>query len=140
MAYKLLPHQADIGVQGIGSTLEEAFEEGAKAMFDVMAEIKNIEPKESVDVDCDAYDIDALFVEWLNNLLAKRDIDDMVFSKFEVKIEKKENRYLLKAKAYGEKMDPEKHKLKTEVKAATYSGLKHEEKDGEHIIQCVLDI
>ncbi len=140
MAYKLLPHEADIGVQGIGSTLEEAFEEAAKAMFDVMVEVKNVDQKKEVDVECDAYDIDALFVEWLNNLLAKRDIDDMVFSKFKVKIEKKDNRYHLKAKACGEKLDQEKHKIKTEVKAATYSGLKHEEKEGKHYIQCVLDI
>jgi SHS2 domain-containing protein len=140
MAYKLLPHEADIGVQGIGSTVEEAFEEGAKAMFDVMVEIKKVELKNTVDVECEAYDIEALFVEWLNNLLAKRDIDDMVFSKFEVKIEKKDNRYHLKGKAHGEKLDQEKHKIKTEVKAATYSGLKHEEKEGKHYMQCVLDI
>jgi SHS2 domain-containing protein len=140
MAYKLLPHEADIGVQGIGSTLEEAFEEGAKAMFDVMVEIKKVEPKQAVDIDCDAYDIEALFVEWLNNLLAKRDIDDMVFSKFEVKISKVEKRFVLKAKAYGENIDQTKHGIKNEVKAATYSGLLYLEEGGKHYIQCILDI
>ena len=37
MPYKHLEHEADVGVLGIGKTIEEAFEEGAKAMFDVMA-------------------------------------------------------------------------------------------------------
>ena len=139
MAYKHLEHEADIGVLGIGSTIEEAFEEGAKAMFDVMVDVKRVEPKQEVKIDCTANDLEALFVEWLNNLLTKQDIDEMVFSKFKVTI-KKNKTYNLVGVAYGELLDVKKHKIKTEVKAATYSGLKYEKIKDKHNIQCILDI
>jgi len=46
----------------------------------------------------------------------------------------------LKGYACGEKLDVEKHKVKTEVKAATYSQLKIEEKDGLFYVKCVVDV
>ena len=46
----------------------------------------------------------------------------------------------LTGKAFGEKINSEKHEIKTEVKAATYSGLKYEEKEGKHYIQFVVDV
>lgn len=141
MPYKLLEHEADVGVLGIGDTLERSFEEGAKAMFSVMADIKKIIQKLKVEVQVKAKDESSLFVEWLNELLAKRDIEDMFFSKFKIEKIKKENtNYVLKAKAFGEKIDLNKHKIKLEVKAATYSGLKVEKKNNKYYAQCVVDV
>ncbi len=139
MAYKYLEHQADVGILAEGATLEEAFSEGAKAMFGVMVDLSGVEANEVITVKCSAKDIPTLFIEWLNELINKRDVDEMFFSKFEVKI-KKTNVYELAGKAIGELIDQTKHEIKTEVKAATYSGLKYEEKDGKHYLQCVLDI
>ena len=45
MSFKHFEHQADVGIIGIGKTLEEAFQEGAKAMFQVMADLKTIVPQ-----------------------------------------------------------------------------------------------
>lgn len=141
MSYKLLEHEADVGVLGIGDTLEKSFEEGAKAMFSIMVDIKKIIPKLKVEIQVEAKDEASLFVEWLNELLAKRDIEDMFFSKFKVEKIKKSNKgYSLKANAFGEKMDLNKHKIKLEVKAATYSGLKIEKKNNKYYTQCVVDV
>jgi SHS2 domain-containing protein len=135
MTYKYLEHEADVGILAIGDSLEEAFSEGAKAMFNVMVDIEGVEAKEEIEIECNAKDIPTLFVEWLNELIHKRDTEDMFFSKFEVKIKDNE----LIGKAIGEKINLDKHKVKTEVKAATYYGLKFEEKD-KFKLQCVLDI
>ena len=136
MAYKYLEHEADVGILAIGDSLEEAFSEGAKAMFGVMVDVKGVEAKKSVEIKCSAKDIPALFVEWLNELIQKKDTEEMFFSKFKVKIKDNE----LTGKAIGEKINLDKHKVKTEVKAATYSGLKYEKKGSKHALQCILDI
>jgi SHS2 domain-containing protein len=75
-------------------------------------------------------------VEWLNRLLAEKDIKNMAFSKFKVKI--KDNK--LTGFAWGEKFDPEKHQSELEVKAATYSQLKVEKQKNKWLAQCIVDV
>lgn len=140
MTYKYLEHEADVGILAIGDTVEHAFAEGAKAMFNIMVEIEGVKPEKSIDIECTAKDIPALFIEWLNELINKRDVEDMLFSEFEVKIDKGEHNYFLTGKAKGETINLDTHKVKTEVKAATYYGLKFEEKEDKFYLQCVLDI
>ena len=77
MPYEYIDHEADIGIKGIGDTIEEAFQEGAKAMYNVMVDLGKVEQTEQVEISCEAPAIDSLFVEWLNTLLSK----DMFFSK-----------------------------------------------------------
>jgi len=137
MPFEYFEHEADVGIVGIGKTLEEAFEEAAKAMFNVEVDIEKVECKEKVEVECSADNIEELFIEWLNSLLAEADMRNMVFSEFEI-VELSE--HYLKGYAYGEKLDAEKHKVKTEVKAATYSQLKIEKKDGLFYVKCVVDV
>jgi SHS2 domain-containing protein len=138
MTYKLLEHEADVGIEARGGNLAEVFQDGATAMFEVMADTKSIKATKKVEISCQADDIPALFIEWLNQLLATKDIESLIFSRFEVEI-KHDKTFTLHARAWGEEPDEEKHSLKTEVKAATYSGLDYK-KNGEHIIRCVLDI
>ncbi|MCX8190387.1 MAG: archease [Candidatus Diapherotrites archaeon] len=42
--------------------------------------------------------------------------------------------------ARGEAIDVKKHRLKTEVKGATYSGLRIIGKKGNYMAQCILDV
>ncbi|MDP2874434.1 MAG: archease [bacterium] len=131
-------HQADIGVRGFGATPEEAFVNGAKAMFSLMVDPKEVSPKNLVKIAVQAEDQPSLFVEWLNQLLATADIKRWLFSKFEMTIE---NGKSLQGKAWGEPITSKKHTLLTEVKAATYSQLKVEEKpDGQWVAQCIVDV
>ena len=139
MDYELLDHEADIGIRGYGNTIEEAFENGAKAMFSVMIDLDEVNPEKNVEIKCEAPDLETLFIEWLNELLTKKDIEEMSFSEFKVKINKNDL-YTLKGVASGERFDQKKHKPKIEVKAATYSGLKIGKKDEKIYIQCVVDV
>ncbi|MBN2518724.1 MAG: archease, partial [Candidatus Altiarchaeota archaeon] len=131
MPFEYLDHEADIGILASGKSLEEAFEEGAKAMFNVMADVKKVQAKKRIGVSREATDIASLFIEWLNELIAQADLHNLVFSKFKINsIEKVNGNFGLEGEAWGESIDPKKHDIKTEVKAATYSGLKFEEKKG----------
>jgi SHS2 domain-containing protein len=140
MSFEYLDHEADVGIRAYGATLEEAFCEGARAMFNVMADIKSVEARRSLEVECSANSVTSLFVEWLNALLAQADIEGMLFSEFEAAISEKDGVYELKGMARGEDIDPQKHELHTEVKAATYAGLTYEKTEDGYVLQCIVDV
>ena len=143
--YELFEHKADMGVRGFGSTLEEAFQEGAKAMFEVMVDLKQIEPKAGVEVEAFAPDREELFVEFLNQLLYLRDVQEMFFSEFKINsIEKREKEgeelLFLKGMARGEKINLKSQRIKVDVKGATFSQLSVKEGNGQWTAQCVVDV
>lgn len=134
-------HTADIGIRGYGRTLEEAFENVAIALFDVMVNVRKVEPKEVREIEVSGEDLYALLYNFLEELLILHDTEGLVFSDFEVKIEKTKEGYKLKAKAYGEPLDYEKHEPKEEVKAITYHDMKIEQlEEGTWIVQLVPDL
>ena len=141
MSYEYLDHQADLGIRGIGSTLQEAFSQGAKAMLAAMANLETVRPRHKVLQRCTAPDIPSLFVEWLNELLYLREVKDWLFASAQVtRLEQDAEGWILEGVARGEAIDKERHEIYTEVKAATYSGLEYREREGQHIIQCVVDL
>ncbi len=135
MAYKHFEHLADIGIQGTGSTLSTAFEEAAKAMFEIMVDISKVKLKNQVSFSVSAENTEELFVEFLNELLSLSSLKRIMFSKFKVRIEKSK----LHATAYGEKIS-KKTELKTEVKAATYSQLSVIKKANKFIARTIVDV
>jgi tRNA nucleotidyltransferase (CCA-adding enzyme) len=134
--YETFEHEADIGIRGFGQTAGEAFENAAKALFSVIVNVQAIEPKDKRSVTVSAPDRELLLVEWLNALLSLSDIERMVFSKFDVKIEGAS----LTGTAWGERLDQERHEPNVEIKGATYHMLKVMEKDGRFVAQCVVDV
>lgn len=134
--YETFEHEADIGIRGFGTTIEEAFENAAVALYSVMVNIDTIEPKEKKAIAASAPDRELLLVEWLNALLAVSDIERMVFSKFKVTIEGQS----LSGIAWGELLDRDRHETRVEVKGATYHMLKVSEQDGKFTAQCVVDV
>ncbi|MBM4463729.1 MAG: archease [Chloroflexi bacterium] len=142
MPYEYLDHTADVGLRGRGRTLAEALTHGALGLFHLMVDLERVVPQQEVPIECAAGDPAALFVELLNELLARRDIEGMFFGDFEITcLEQDEDGYRLQGVARGEPMDIERHQPKVEVKAATYGGLRHfVDENGQHVVQCVLDL
>lgn len=144
MTFETFSHVADIGVRGIGKTIEEAFEEAAKALFNVEVNISKVKPVMKISIKCSANNNEELFVEWLNALLSESGIREIIFSKFEVRISEN-NGLKLEGFAYGEKLNIKAHEIKEEIKAATYSQLKvYKELKGNNkdkwIAQCIVDV
>lgn len=139
--FETFEHKADIGVRGKGSSIEKAFSEAAKALFSVEVDLKFVKANKKIKIECSAINLEELFVEWLNSLLAQASIHEMVFSKFEIKIKEKDKKFFCNGFAYGEKLS-EKHRPKIEVKAATYSQLKvfQDKKSKKWIAQCIVDV
>jgi SHS2 domain-containing protein len=132
-----VPHGADIGVRGWGSTVAAAFEQVALATTAIVADPSLIRPETSVDISCEAASLEDLLVEWLNAVIFEMATRQMVFGAFRVRIEE----HRLTASARGERLDPDRHDAGVEPKGATYTRLRvdHRE-DGMWEAQCVVDV
>ena len=62
-------HQADIGIRGIGRSAEEAFEQAGMALTAVVVAPEAIQLRSSTTIECEASDLDVLFVDWLNAIV-----------------------------------------------------------------------
>jgi len=135
--WELYSHPSDIGVRGIGPTREEAFAQAAIALTAVITEPQKVEPKQAVEIVCREDNDDLLFVNWLSTLLYEMGTRGMLFGRFEVEpIEGG-----IRARAWGEPVDVQKHEPAVEVKAATYADLKVErDSDGNWLAQCIVDV
>lgn len=143
MTFENFEHKADIGVRGYGKTIEESFQEAGKAMFSIECNLEKVDKTKKIKISCFADNIEELFVEWLNALLAQSSINEMMFSDFRVKIneDKKQNKFKLEGEAFGEKIS-KKQELKTEIKAATYSQLRvyQDKETGKCVSQSIVDV
>jgi len=140
LGFKHLEHISEAYVEAWGSTLEEAFENAGRALFDIMTDVGRVEPLQEVELQAEAEDLEALLFEWITTLLVEFDTTGMVYSKFRVSIQRGDGGYRLKAKAYGEPFDPERHPPKVEVKAMTYSLMEIKQENGGYRIRYVVDI
>ena len=141
MPYEYLDHQADLGIRGIGSTPEEALSQGAQAMLAAMADTELVRAQQQLVQHCRAPDIASLFIEWLNELLYQREINNLLFRSAHVaRLSQDQEGWMLEGVAYGEPYDASRHETHTEVKAATYSGLAFHRQGDRYIVQCIVDV
>ena len=130
-------HEADIGVRGTGSSCERAFEQAAIALTGVITDPESVSCTETVKIQCEASDIELLFVDWLNMLVFEMATRKMLFSEFKVNLDGLK----LRATACGEAINVDRHQPAAEVKGATYTELAvAEDSPGEWRAQCVVDV
>lgn len=136
-AWNHLEHGADIGVRGAGATPAEAFAQAAVALTALMTDPKRVEPSEAVAIVCEAPELDYLLVDWLNALIYEMATRRMLFGRFEVRIDGQR----LTATAFGEPIDPQRHRPAVEIKGATLTGLKvAEAAPGHWTAECIVDV
>jgi tRNA nucleotidyltransferase (CCA-adding enzyme) len=129
-------HDADIGVVGVGPTKAEAFRQAAVALTAVVTDPIRVEPLQPVPVFCQAQSDELLLVEWLNALVYEMAVRAMLFADFTVDIDGG----TLRATAYGEPVDIDRHEPAVEVKGATLTALQVTEGPDGWRAQCVVDV
>lgn len=112
---------SDVMFEAYGKDLKELFKNSALALFSIICEIKKVGEEKTIDIEVNGDSLEELMVNWLQELIALVDTDELFFSRFEI-IKINENN--LKAKAYGEPISPEKAGVV--VKGVTYYKLKLE--------------
>jgi SHS2 domain-containing protein len=135
-SWEHFPHDADVGVRGFGATTAEAFEQAAHALTAIVTHAK-VEPTISVDVRCEAPDLELLFVEWLNAIIYEMAVRQMLFGRFAVKIEGGR----LEGTLWGELVDVARHAPACEPKGATYTALRvAPDVNGIWSAACIVDV
>lgn len=136
-------HTADVLIEAWGRTLEEAFEEAARAVYEVATDTSRVRPRRRVDVEVNGIDIENLLYRWIEAFLAHTDSEGMMFSVFRVcRIEQVGgDEWRIVSSAWGEPFDPGRHEHRTYVKAMTYAQMEiKREGGGCWKVQFVVDI
>ena len=116
--------------------MAEAFTQAAYAMVAVVTELQLIEPRQMISIECLEEDRELLLVDWLNALIYQMATRRMLFSRIELEQDKQR----LRARIWGETVDPGRHHPSVEVKGATYTELSVREENGLWMAQCVVDV
>ncbi len=136
-AWEHFPHEADIGVRGMGDSPAVAFEQAALGLTAVITDPASVRAEEAVTIICEAPSLDVLFVDWLNALIYEMTTRTMLFGRFQVKIDG----LRLSAQVEGEAVDRQRHEPVVEPKGATFTELRVSQNDeGQWVAQCVVDV
>ena len=136
-AFEVIDHTADVGIIAYGANIKQLFSNAALALFSLITDAESIVERSRRYVEVISEDRDSLLVEWLNELIYLFDGEHLLFSRFT--IESLSNNQL-KAACYGEKFNPQKHKIKMGVKAATYHMLNVNKGSHGYEVQIILDV
>ena len=119
--YRLLDHTGDIGLLVGAATLPALYDAATRALFDVILDVRTVEPRERVEVRVEgAVDAEDLLVRYLSELLFLHDTANWVFRGAEVG---ELGTGAVVARAVGEAFDPARHEIQRQVKAVTYHRL-----------------
>src|SRR5690606_28468651 len=136
LGWEHFPHEADVGVRGFGPSPEIAFEQAALALTAIVTNAA-IADETAVNVECDAPEIDLLFVEWLNAIIDEVAVLRVLFGRFAVR----SSGHHLSGTLWGEPVDVRRHAPACEPKGATYTALNvGQARDGTWSAACVVDV
>ena len=143
--YEFLPHIADVKFKAYGKTLEEAFENAAYALTDVMISHEKVKGNKEKTILVESENIEALLYDFLEQFLILLDSEGFLLNKFdklkikELKKDKNGNRYSLSADVSGDD-ELKKYKIDTHIKAVTYEQMEIKTEKKGAVVQVILDI
>jgi len=139
--FEFLEHTADVYIASYGKTMEEAFENAAIAMFEVMTDTQKVKSTLEDSILVKGKDELELLYNWLEILIVNFEVKNRLYSKFKI-LSLKENLgfFTLNAKIWGEIFDPKKHVQKVGVKAITYHRMEIIKDPNKVTLEFILDI
>ncbi|AMV37264.1 hypothetical protein VT85_07515 [Planctomyces sp. SH-PL62] len=136
---EVFDHTADLGLRITAPDLDDLFRSAAEGLFDVVtADRSTIQAREEEAVELTSDSSERLLVDWLNELIFRVETRHSLYARFDVHVAP--DGRSLTAVITGEPIDPDRHELDHEVKAATYHGLVLERKDAGWFAEVIVDI
>jgi len=128
-------HDADTGIIGRGTTMEQAFEAAAQAVFAIVTNLDLVQPSSTLTIEFEEADPELALVTWLNLLLGKSHEQGMIFNRFHV--QHHGNKWC--AEALGEKWHAGLERG-VEVKGATLTMLSVKQTGAMWEARCIVDV
>jgi len=144
MPFEFLDHTADIGVRITAGSPTELMAETVRAFYAILMEeesIPRVEAREERTLDRSAPDGESILVDLLGELIYRFDAEKLLLPIImveEVRLDPGASR--LRARLRGERFDPARHVLRTEVKAATYHDLEIRQSGGGLSVDVIFDL
>jgi SHS2 domain-containing protein len=136
MTWEALEHTGDVAIVVRSATPERLFEEAARAMFEILADLAAAEPREVEEFDLPGDAPDTLLRDFLAELLYKFSAEGRIYADFSVTLEPGR----LRARVRGEAYDAARHPLRTELKAVTYHQLQVVRENDGWKAQVIFDV
>ena len=132
---------ADIAFSAWGKDLQETFIAAADATMNVMVEdLDSIQPLEKREVRLQNEALDMLLFDLLQELIYYKDSEKLMLRIHQIKIKRDDGLHVLEAIALGEKLDPNRHHTRVDVKAVTLHRFELVETDQGWKAAVILDI
>lgn len=139
--FDFLEHTADVYIAVYGRTMEEAFENAALALFEVMTDTAKVKHDFEYSLEVEAEDEYALLYAWLEALLVRFETANTLYSKFKIlSLGETSEGLRIEAKVWGEKFNRKKHTQKVAVKAVTYHRMEIIKEIDKVTLEFILDI
>lgn len=135
--YKMIDHTGDAGAFIWGESMEDIFANAAIAMTDMLIDRGAVQPNISREIELDGEDQEDLLVRWLSELNYMVSAEGEIYTDFEIEHITETH---LCASVTGDEIDPEKHRIKTEIKAVTYHQLYIKETEDGYEARVIFDL
>jgi SHS2 domain-containing protein len=119
--FEQVEHTADLAYVVRGRSLEELFENAGAGLTSFLVDPCSIHPLEETPIECQGADPEELLVAWLQEILYLEEVHRRLFRSFRVRLD---GETLVRGTGLGERLDPARHEILTDIKAATYHDLK----------------
>ena len=111
---------ADIAFRAWGRDVEETFVSAADAVMNAMVEdLDAIQPHDTRILSVEHEALDMLLFNFLQELVYYKDAEQLLLRVQQLRIADDRQPYTLHATAVGEPIDPDRHRMRVDVKAVT---------------------
>lgn len=114
---RMLDHTADLGIEVSADSVEELFAHTAVYIISLMVDLETINVTKTKVISANGVDRDDVWVNFFRELLYQINAGLFLFSECNI-IQMDEHHVAAEIK--GESFQPERHAMKTEIKAVTY--------------------
>ncbi|MBW2605302.1 MAG: archease [Deltaproteobacteria bacterium] len=135
--YHLIDHTADVGIRVFGSDSQALFTNAALALFDVITEVDVLKGRDSCNITASGEDWSDLMINWLREILYLWNGREMLIKSVRI-LSLSENK--ISARIYFDAYVPDRHTIKTEIKAVTYHQIHVERRPPGWEAQIIFDI
>lgn len=135
--YRVFDHTADLGLEIYGRDEKELFSNAAFAIFDLTVHLHDVNVSEVRSIAVSGSDREDLFVNYLREILYMLNGQGLLLKEFSIR--EIGSRHLV-AEVRGEAFDPERHSIKTEIKAVTYHQVEVEKNKGGWKARVIFDV